>query len=313
MLIFAWLYFFNPRTEDRVQTVMETVTNIVLNAVTNQVLREVPQEVERIVKVPADIPDEYIWAAKLLKRLNNATSITQDQLLFGMKDVKAAYMISEPLKEVVSEEEVKARFELVLRRNNIPINLASRNTVTLTINGFRGNDLATQDLYVYSFRVTVYDTQAVARDGAFHGAPMPSQIHDRIVPSQDHRLQWPVLHYTAFWTANRSIPLNLRENPSTIFQKIFFPPLYCGRRGRVTPHGAGSVGGVVSHRNLTNQTRIPNMKTFIVQFLAVAALVFLSACASDAPKTSSSSTTTDQSTTYHSPTTSTTTTDTQTK
>jgi outer membrane biogenesis lipoprotein LolB len=55
------------------------------------------------------------------------------------------------------------------------------------------------------------------------------------------------------------------------------------------------------------------MKTFIVQFLAVAALVFLSACASDAPKTSSSTTTTDQSTTYHSPTTSTTTTDTQTK
>jgi hypothetical protein len=55
------------------------------------------------------------------------------------------------------------------------------------------------------------------------------------------------------------------------------------------------------------------MKKFIVQSLAVAALVFLSACASDAPKTSSTTTTTDQSTTYHSPTTTTTSTDTQTK
>ena len=55
------------------------------------------------------------------------------------------------------------------------------------------------------------------------------------------------------------------------------------------------------------------MKKFIVQCLAVAALVSLSACASDAPKTSTTTTTTDQTTTYHSPTTSTTTTDTKTK
>lgn len=55
------------------------------------------------------------------------------------------------------------------------------------------------------------------------------------------------------------------------------------------------------------------MKKFIVHCLAVAALVSLSACSSDAPKTSSTTTSTDQSTTYHNPTTTTTTTDTQTK
>ncbi|HTA30881.1 MAG TPA: hypothetical protein VK731_10360 [Candidatus Cybelea sp.] len=55
------------------------------------------------------------------------------------------------------------------------------------------------------------------------------------------------------------------------------------------------------------------MTKFIAKCLAVAALVSLSACASDAPKTSSTTTTTDQSTTYHSPSTTTTTTDTQTK
>ncbi len=55
------------------------------------------------------------------------------------------------------------------------------------------------------------------------------------------------------------------------------------------------------------------MYNFIIQCFAVAALLSLSACASDAPKTSSTTTTTDQSTTYHSPTTTTTTTDTQSK
>jgi hypothetical protein len=100
---------------------------------------------------------------------------------------------------------------------------------------------------------------------------------------------------------------------SRSFSKHAVEDLFHQNAARVTPHSAGSIRGVASQRKLTNQTTIQNMKKIIAPCLAVAALVLLSACASDAPKTSSSTTTTDQSTTYHSPSTTTTTTDTQSK
>lgn len=151
-----------PVTITVTNDVTKTVTTFVTNTVTHETVKEVP--------VPADIPDEYIWAHKFLQRVKNASSVNSDQALFGMKDVKVKYMIDEALKQVVSEDEVKAKFELTLRRNNIPISPDSPNTVTLVINGFRGNDLATQDLFTYSFHLSVWELQTISRAGELHNA-----------------------------------------------------------------------------------------------------------------------------------------------
>jgi len=152
------------------KTVTNYVTNNVTTIVTNEIVKEVPKEVEKIVNVPTDIPDEYVWAYKFLQRVKNASPINSDQALFGMKDVKVTYIISEALKQVVSEDEVKAKFELTLRRNNIPINPDSPNTVTLTIDGFRGDDLTTQDMFYYSFQLSVGEIQTISRAGELHKA-----------------------------------------------------------------------------------------------------------------------------------------------
>jgi hypothetical protein len=153
-----------------VEPVTNTVTNYVTKTVTTLVTNTVTHETVKEVPVPAEIPDEYIWANKFLQRVKNASSVNADQALFGMKDVKVTYMIKEDLKQVVSEDEVKAKFELTLRRNNIPINPNSPNTVTLVINGFRGDDLQTQNLFFYSFRFSVYETQTISRAGELHNA-----------------------------------------------------------------------------------------------------------------------------------------------
>ena len=164
MVIFAGLYFFNPKTTIQTQTVTKVITNTVTNTVTNEVVKEV----EKIVNVPAEIPEGYIIAWNLYKKFNAATKervASSDQLLFNMKDVRAVCYLDTSAKECVSEDEVKAKFELTLRRNNVPINPKSTNTVSIEI-----DTIINPNTSLVCFFVTceVIESQLVFREGVFH-------------------------------------------------------------------------------------------------------------------------------------------------
>ena len=138
------------------------MTNTVSTTVTNEVIKEVPKEVEKIVKVPAEIPPEYINALNFYQTMTNAPTISENDRLFEMKDVQVVYKISDAIKQVTSEEEVKAKFELTLRRNNVPINPNSTHTLFVTISGFF--DAANNALLCYDFDCRVYESQWIFRN-----------------------------------------------------------------------------------------------------------------------------------------------------
>lgn len=125
---------------------------------------------EKILKVPAEIPQEYIQAAQVVSNFDNADFVKRDQVLFGMKDVNIQYTLGDDIKRVVSEDEVKSKFELTLRRNNVPLNPKSINTVWVTVDGFFGDATATQLILTHSISVDVSEIRTLIRFREMHKA-----------------------------------------------------------------------------------------------------------------------------------------------
>jgi hypothetical protein len=171
MLIFAGLYLSTPKTtrtiQTRIQIVTNTVTSSVTNTLTNEVLKEVPKYVRNIVKVPAEIPPDYNYAMQLIQKMTNATYTPLEQVLFNMKDVRVFYTLDDAVKQVVSEDEVKAKFELTLRRNNVPLDPNSQNVLQLTINGFFDDNHV---ILNYAIECEVAESQFIFRNGDVHNA-----------------------------------------------------------------------------------------------------------------------------------------------
>jgi hypothetical protein len=176
MLVFAGLYFLYPKitVETKTVTVTNFVTNTLVDTVTNEVVREVPKEVEKIVTVPAKIPDSYALAMVVYWQITNASFVLPQEVLFKMKDVRVVCEIRGGLKalSLVSEDDVRAKFELSLRRNNVPVNPNSPNVVGIVIEGFQlmRNDGLPMGLLCYNINCTVSEQQFIARGGEWHTA-----------------------------------------------------------------------------------------------------------------------------------------------
>jgi len=169
MLLFAMLYFTSPKpTPGNIQRVTQIVTNTVtmINTVTNEVVKEVPKEVEKIVEVPAKIPQEYVAAMDLWQKMTNASFTPLEQVLFRMTNVNVICELDYAMQQVTSEDEVKAKFELTLRRNDVPIDPHSPNIVYLTITGFL--DPATPTTLCYAILCRVAERQWIFRWGECH-------------------------------------------------------------------------------------------------------------------------------------------------
>lgn len=172
MMIFAGLYFFQPRQVPAVQTVTKVVTNTVTCTVTNEVTKEVPitNEVEKILRVPAEIPENYQNAMALVRKMTNAPQVTMSEALQNIKDIKVRCSFADELKALVSDDEVKAKFELAARRNNVPVIPKSDNTVHLLFNGFLTGP--EKSLVCYNIEVKFAERQLIYREGDWYYAPV---------------------------------------------------------------------------------------------------------------------------------------------
>jgi hypothetical protein len=167
MLIFAGLYLLSPKAATHTQTITGAVIDDPMKTVTKEAVREVPKVVERIVTVPADIPADYVLAMRWYRTMTNASGVQQDEVLFSMKDVCTLCVIDDTAKQVVTTDEVKAKWELTLRHNNVPINPHSEHVVVLSIDSFLTDN---QQLFDYSLHAYVQENIWVFRGGDCHTA-----------------------------------------------------------------------------------------------------------------------------------------------
>ena len=113
--------------------------------------------------VPAAIPQNYIDGDTFLKWVRHVPILTSDdQALFAMDDVRVVYTLDSTIRQTILEDEIKAKFELTLRNNNVPINPDSRNIISVGLTGFY-NDTGT--LLCYALQVDVNESQLVFRNG----------------------------------------------------------------------------------------------------------------------------------------------------
>ena len=81
----------------------------------------IEKEVLKKVEVPADIPEEYKRAFEKFKAENFATTATDATIFSGMDKLRVIVFLNEDAKEMLSEQRVRDKFELVLRGYGIPV------------------------------------------------------------------------------------------------------------------------------------------------------------------------------------------------
>ena len=104
------------------------------------VIREVPKEVEKIVEkrveVPAKIPEKYETALALADRFAASELVSAEDSLAGVKAVRVSIAIGDDIKRIVSEDDIRTKFEITLRRSGVSIDEASLFAVVYSQDGF---------------------------------------------------------------------------------------------------------------------------------------------------------------------------------
>lgn len=147
--------------------VTNTVTLTVTNTVDHYFTNTVTDVVTNFESIPLPIPADYVAAMDLLTKLTNATYVGEDQVLFNLKNVRVEYHLDDDIQKVITEDDVKARFELTLRQYNVPIDPDSKNVLIVTINGFFD---PSQELLSDAFQCELDEVQLVCRGGEWHSA-----------------------------------------------------------------------------------------------------------------------------------------------
>ncbi|MDP3069273.1 MAG: hypothetical protein Q8N18_03245 [Opitutaceae bacterium] len=138
--------------------------------VVREVVKVVPKEVERIVErrieVPAEIPEIYKKALSFREAVLNAKTASAKEALTGVTSVSVEIHLTDDIKNLISESEIRTKFEINLRRSGVPISEKSDYTLVYYQDGFtRGNPTLT-----YSFSTSLTEFALLARDGGpkFH-------------------------------------------------------------------------------------------------------------------------------------------------
>lgn len=137
----------------------------VIKEVPVETIREIPKEVIKEVKVREELTDEQKAAIEIYKRLASARRLgVTGEVFSNVKEFRVLLALSSEIKNIISEERVKNKFELMLRGHNINITDDAEMWLVVDINGF-WNEAKTQLTYRYS--VSAMEDVFLARGDSF--------------------------------------------------------------------------------------------------------------------------------------------------
>lgn len=165
----AALFIGTRMTTTEIRTVempVEVVrTNEVIVEKPYQVIKEVPKEVEKIVErkveVPAEIPELYKNALAFMEKFQSTSLVSQKDSLAGVESVSVEILLADDVKKIVSESEIRTKFEITLRQSGVPLDEKSRFILSHTQDGFTGD----RPTLTYSFAVALEELVIGFRDG----------------------------------------------------------------------------------------------------------------------------------------------------
>lgn len=151
-----------------VTTITNTVTNSTTSYVTNTVFftNTIIFTNEVVKEIPVSIPSDFVIGQKLLADMTNATFVNAAESLFKMDGVHVDFGFSQTANDVLSTDDIKAKFELTLRNNGVPMNVNAPDTLFLEIDAFYDDDR--EAVLCYSVRYTLSSAQWIFRNNEWH-------------------------------------------------------------------------------------------------------------------------------------------------
>ena len=106
-------------------TVRDTILKVDTLVVDREVvLRDtvlIEKEVIKKVEVPAEIPEEYKRAVGIVRAVESATIASEVTIFSNIGALKVTVFLNDNAEKIISEQRVKDKFELVLRRYGVPL------------------------------------------------------------------------------------------------------------------------------------------------------------------------------------------------
>jgi hypothetical protein len=134
------------------------------------VVKEVTKEVTKEVKVPTELTPEQQAAIDFWRQFFNARIIqTSDDALYKLDAVRVFVSVDNAIKKLVSQERIKNKFELILRRDGINIDEKAPVFLDLTIEGLWSN--GSVRFLVYTPRIKLGEVVVVGRKGDMRQVP----------------------------------------------------------------------------------------------------------------------------------------------
>ena len=155
-------------------TVRDTILKVDTLIVDREViLRDtvlIEKEVIKRVEVPAEIPGEYKRALEIVRAEDAAITATDATVFSGVDSLDVRIFLNENAREIISEQRVRDKFELILRGYGIPVSNLDSVSLFTKLLGFNlwgsrfislSMEVAYNDMEVgYSnVRMYVYTTQ----------------------------------------------------------------------------------------------------------------------------------------------------------
>ena len=129
------------------------------------------KKVLKEVEVPAKLTYSQKTAINFTDRYLNARQIrAQDDALYKLDSVRVNVSINEAVEKVVSDDRIKNKFELILRKHGIYIDEKALVSVDLIVNGIWSGDNPGVGFLAYTQRIGLNQWLVVERRGDFRRA-----------------------------------------------------------------------------------------------------------------------------------------------
>ena len=133
LAVVAYLYYQETQKPPE-EKIKEVVKEVPVEKI-KEVIKEVEKEVQ--VEVPVELDESQQLAINIGEKWLSAPTVADlDEVFYGIKNFKTKIALNDTVKKVVSEDKLRNKFELILRRNGISIDPESPYFLIFSVRGF---------------------------------------------------------------------------------------------------------------------------------------------------------------------------------
>jgi hypothetical protein len=145
-----------------------TVKEVVKEVPVEKII-EIPKEVIKEVKVPAELSEPQKLAIDFADRYISAKTVESvHEAFYKLDSVRVEVQVSEGIEQVLSEDRVRNKFELILRKSGLKLDEDARAYVRVSVEGLWQKD---QNFLVYTIKTELKEYVVIGRKGDFRRFP----------------------------------------------------------------------------------------------------------------------------------------------